>query len=164
MHLQTQSGCHPLHINTPPEFPTQGQGQPALPAPCWTQIQAPPPCMSGHASTWRGMRTSSSRGTGCNPLSSLSNMPAHLLNLCESSLHVEEPVSHPRPPSPLLPPAWSQAGTHQPTRNARSHFSSVQFSCSVMSDSLRPHEPQHARPPCPSPTPRVYPNSWSLSR
>ena len=36
--------------------------------------------------------------------------------------------------------------------------SSVQFSHSVMSDSLRPHEPQHARPPCPSPTPGVYPN------
>ena len=36
-------------------------------------------------------------------------------------------------------------------------FSSVQFSCSVMSDSLGPHGPQHARPPCPSPTPRVYP-------
>ena len=35
---------------------------------------------------------------------------------------------------------------------------SVQFSCSVMSDSLQPHETQHARPPCPSPTPRVYPN------
>ena len=33
-----------------------------------------------------------------------------------------------------------------------------------MSDSLRPHESQHARPPCPSPTPRVYPNSWPLSR
>ena len=32
-------------------------------------------------------------------------------------------------------------------------FSSVQFSCSVVSDSLRPHESQHARPPCPSPTP-----------
>ena len=32
-------------------------------------------------------------------------------------------------------------------------FSSVQFSCSVMSDSLRPHEWQHARPPCPSPKP-----------
>jgi len=41
--------------------------------------------------------------------------------------------------------------------------SSVHFSCSVMSDSLRPHELQHARPPCPSPTPRVYPNSCSLS-
>ena len=35
---------------------------------------------------------------------------------------------------------------------------SVQFSRSVVSDSLRPHESQHARPPCPSPTPRVYPN------
>ena len=32
-------------------------------------------------------------------------------------------------------------------------LSSVQFSCSVVSDSLRPHESQHARPPCPSPTP-----------
>jgi len=36
-------------------------------------------------------------------------------------------------------------------------ISSVQFSHSVMSDSLQPHESQHARPPCPSPTPRVYP-------
>ena len=43
-------------------------------------------------------------------------------------------------------------------------FSSVQFSCSVMSDSLRPHESQHARPPCPSPTPGVYPNSCPLSQ
>ena len=41
---------------------------------------------------------------------------------------------------------------------------SVQFSCSVVSDSLRPHEPQHTRPPCPSPTPGVYPNSCPLSR
>ena len=39
----------------------------------------------------------------------------------------------------------------------------VQFSCSVVSNSLRPHEPQHARPPCPSPTPRVYKNSCPLS-
>ena len=36
---------------------------------------------------------------------------------------------------------------------------SAQFSCSVVSDCLRPHEPQLARPPCPSPTPRVYTNS-----
>ena len=35
---------------------------------------------------------------------------------------------------------------------------SVHFSCSVVSDSLQPHGPQHARPPCPSPTPRVYSN------
>ena len=40
---------------------------------------------------------------------------------------------------------------------------SVQFSRSVVSDSLRPHEPQHARPPCPSSTPGVYPNSCPLS-
>ena len=40
---------------------------------------------------------------------------------------------------------------------------SVQFSCSVMSDSLRPHELQHAKPPCPSLTPGVYPNSCPSS-
>ena len=43
-------------------------------------------------------------------------------------------------------------------------FSSVQFSHSVLSDSLWPHESQHARPPCPSPTPRVYSNSCASSR
>ena len=41
---------------------------------------------------------------------------------------------------------------------------SVQFSHSVMSDSLQPHEPQHARPPCPSPTPGVHPNPCPLCR
>ena len=44
------------------------------------------------------------------------------------------------------------------------HISSVQFSRSVMSDSLRPHESQHTRPPCPSPSPGVHsdshPSSW----
>ena len=39
-------------------------------------------------------------------------------------------------------------------------ISSVQFSHSVVSDSLRPHEPQHARPRCPSLTSRVHPNSF----
>ena len=43
-------------------------------------------------------------------------------------------------------------------------FSSVQFSHSVVSDSLQPHESQHARPPCPSPTPGVYSNSSPLSQ
>ena len=43
-------------------------------------------------------------------------------------------------------------------------FSSVQFSCSVVSDSLQPHGLQHARPPCPSPTPRVDSNSCPLSQ
>ena len=40
---------------------------------------------------------------------------------------------------------------------------SVQFSCSVLSDSLQPHGLQNARPPCPSPTPGVYSNSCPLS-
>ena len=43
-------------------------------------------------------------------------------------------------------------------------FSSVQFSRSVVSDSLRPHESQHARPPCPSSTPAVHSNSCPSSR
>ena len=43
-------------------------------------------------------------------------------------------------------------------------FSSVQFSHSVMSDSLQPHELQHSRPPCPSPTPGVHSNSSPSSR
>ena len=45
----------------------------------------------------------------------------------------------------------------------RNFLSSVQFSLSVVSDSLWPHGPQHARPPCPSPTPGDYPScplSW----
>ena len=45
-----------------------------------------------------------------------------------------------------------------------SQFSSVHFSHSVVSDSLRPHESQHARPPCPSQAPRVYWNSCPSSR
>ena len=40
----------------------------------------------------------------------------------------------------------------------------TQFSHAVMSDSLRPHELQHTRPPCPSPTPRVYSNSCPTSQ
>ena len=43
-------------------------------------------------------------------------------------------------------------------------LSSVQFSCSVVSNSSRPHEPPHARPPCPSPNLGVYPNSCPLSQ
>ena len=56
--------------------------------------------------------------------------------------------------SRLFSPEYSIFGT----------FSSVQFSCSVASNSLRPNEPQHARPPCLSPTPGVYPNPCPLSQ
>ena len=46
----------------------------------------------------------------------------------------------------------------------REVFSSVQFSRSVVPNSLRPRESQHTRPPCPSPTPRVHSDSHSLSQ
>ena len=63
-------------------------------------------------------------------------------------------------------------GTRDQTSNIRWIFKkarefqkniSVQFSHSVKSDSLRPHELQHTRPPCPSPTPRGYTSSCPLS-
>ena len=52
---------------------------------------------------------------------------------------------------------------HFGSRDLLCFISSVQFSPSVVSDSLWPHELQHIRPPCPSPTPRVYPNPCPLS-
>ena len=52
-----------------------------------------------------------------------------------------------------------------PNIHLRQHlYSSVWFSCSIVSDFLQLHEPQHARPPCPSSTPGVYPNSCPLSQ
>ena len=57
--------------------------------------------------------------------------------------------------------------SHEPGVNhweTHTNFSSVQFSRSVMSNSLWPHELQHARPPCPSPAPGVYSNSCPLSQ
>ena len=48
--------------------------------------------------------------------------------------------------------------------SSRLVLQSVQFRCSVVSDSLQPHESQHARPPCPSPTPGVHSNSHPSSR
>ena len=71
------------------------------------------------------------------------------------------------------PRDWTQvsrvAGRHftiWATREAHIwvQFSSVQFSCSVVSDSSQPHESQHARPPCPSPTPGVHSDSRPLSQ
>ena len=74
-----------------------------------------------------------------------------------SGLPFPSPGDLPDPGSePLSPPRQADS---LPTEL----FSSIQFSCSVVSDSLRPHGPQHARPPCPSPTPRVYSNSSPLS-
>ena len=46
--------------------------------------------------------------------------------------------------------------------NRTKYLITVQFNCSVVSTSLRTHEPQHARPPCPSPTPGVHSNPCPL--
>ena len=53
---------------------------------------------------------------------------------------------------------------HYLNQHIDKHFSSVQFSRSVVSDSLRPHESQHTRPPCPSPTPGVHSDSCLSSQ
>ena len=58
---------------------------------------------------------------------------------------------------------WHQAWWERGQRTARP-CSSVQFSCSVVSDLLWLHGPQHARPPCPSPAPGVHPNPCPSSR
>ena len=63
----------------------------------------------------------------------------------------------------IYDPAIPLLGIHTEETRIRCHLTSVQFSCSVISDSLRPHEPQHTRPSCPSPTPGVHPNPCPLS-
>ena len=57
-----------------------------------------------------------------------------------------------------------QVGKEGRTYGQGRAWAKVQFSHSVVSDSLQPHAPQHARPPCPSPTPGGYPNSCLVSR
>ena len=64
----------------------------------------------------------------------------------------------------LLKCSWQRIYYFQVYNLVIQLFSSVQFSRSVVSDSLQPHGLQHARPPCPSPTPGVYSNSCPLSR
>ena len=73
-------------------------------------------------------------------------------------------IFSPPQPQPLLTSIFSTQCTHVSVLICMPQFSSVQFSCSVVSDSLWSHGLQHARPPCPSPTPRVYSNSCPSSR
>ena len=102
----------------------------------------------------------------CNPLGSVNSLLSQA-----SLLSGANPVSLFTlllvftPPAPQQSPwrggvqvAYSSLGS------LHSYFSSVQFRGSVVSDSLLPHGLQHARPPCPSPTSRVYSNSCPSSR
>ena len=73
--------------------------------------------------------------------------PASDVTKQDTGLSPAQTSSH--PPN-TAPPA------NNGVENGLSSHRSDQISCSVVSDSLRPHESQHARPPCPSPTPRVH--------
>ena len=77
------------------------------------------------------------------------------------------PPSHPDPhPTPLGHQSTGRSSLYYAAASHHLsvlHISSVQFSRSAMSDSFRSHEPKHARPPCPSPAPRVHPNPRTLS-
>ena len=59
--------------------------------------------------------------------------------------------------------SWFQLVLHPDWHFSRCSINSVQFSHPVLSNTLQPRESQHARPPCPSPTPRVYSNSCPSS-
>ena len=97
--------------------------------------------------------------------------PNHIFNftffssLTTKAFHNEQslPVSLSSGFCPLIP-AWSLACHAHKVLPSYILFTSVQFSRSVMSNSFWPHELQHARPPCPSPTPGVHSDSCPLSR
>ena len=97
--------------------------------------------------------------TLCNPMDcSTPGFSIHhqLPELIQTHVHqVSDAIQLSHPLSYLSPPAFSLS-EHQ--------FSSVQLSSSVMSDSLQPHESQHARPPYPSPTSRVHSDSRPSSQ
>ena len=106
----------------------------------------------------------------CDPMDcSTPGFPVHhqLPELAQTHVHwVSDAIQSSHPLSSPSPPAFNLS-QHQSLFQwvSSSHqFSSVQFSRSVVSDSLWPHELQHTRLPCPSPTPRTCSNSCPLSQ
>ena len=99
-----------------------------------------------------------------------------LLEFTETHVYrVGDAIQPSHPPSPLSPLALNFSQHQDLSNQSALHIrwpkywsfsfsiSSVQFSCSVRSDSLRHHGVQHTRLPCPSPTPRACSNSYPLS-
>ena len=116
--------------------------------------------------------------TVCNPMDcSTPGLPVHhqLPEFTQTHVHrvgdVIQP-SHPVFPFSSCPQSFPASGSFSMNRLftscgqsiGASASASVQFSCSVMSSSLRPRKMQHARPTCPSPTPGVHPNLCPSSR
>ena len=81
-----------------------------------------------------------------------------------SGLPFPSPGDLPDPGSKPVSPALASVFLNAEPPGKPANYSVSHFSRSVMSGSLRPHESQHARPPCPSPTPGVYSNSYPSSR
>ena len=101
--------------------------------------------------------------TSSNPLGVIC-ISGHLLSLSPLNATIKIPNQHQVYVNSLVSSGRVTAQSSVVgTRYMGVQFSSVQFSCSVVSDSLRPHELQHARPSCPLPTPRIYSNSCPLS-
>ena len=102
--------------------------------------------------------------TLCDPMDcSVPSFPVHhqLPEFTQTRVHwVGDAVQPSHSLSSPSPPAFIHSQHHGLFQWASQ---SSQFSHSVVSDSLRPHESQHARPPCPSPTPRVHSDSCPLS-
>ena len=125
---------------------------------------------------------SQSCSTLCDPMNhSTPGLPVHHQFPVSTQTHVHcigdaiqpsHPLSSPSPPAPnpnyytkysIFKRKYKEFSRVNLTRHSSALFSpSVQFSRSVLFDSLWPHEPQHARSPCPSPTPGVYPNPCVL--
>ena len=82
-------------------------------------------------------------------------------NPCPLSRHCHPTISSSVVPFFSCPQSFPASGSFPMSQLS---YHSVQFSRSVVSDSLRPHELQHARPPCPSPAPGVHPNPCPSSR
>jgi len=90
-------------------------------------------------------------------------LSCHVIKSCHMimSCHLKYPVSSLRVEDRFHISSYSLLSDNL-NNNIKSQYS-AQFSRSVMSNSLWPHEPQHAGPPCPSPTPGFYPNQCPLS-
>ena len=105
--------------------------------------------------------------TGLWPIRFLYKCCVSLPGLACGTFHVSSQSSFPLPWwtwGPCLPHFIATSCEWTIWSTWDSAFSSVQFSGSVVSDSLWPHELQHTRLPCPSPAPRVHPNPCPLSR
>ena len=125
-------------------------------------------CFKSSTRTWWKKKSKQHQGVRSKnrSLSSLATrFPSHRLPMCllfcisfqRESVNIGIYIS-------IHPPWLSLTGKHTLQPSHILLFYLVQFSRSAVTDSLRPHGPQQARPPCPSPTPRVYPNSCTLSR